>query len=81
MSDEVCQDDALAVLLEENGRKSVGERTRALDIQCFVITNHASEGDLEICHCSTDEMAADCCAKPLQGKKFQEFWNKAMGFV
>ena len=64
-----------------NGRNGARERTQALDVWCFVITDHASEGDLEICHCSTDEMVADCCTEPLQGKKFVEFHRKTMGFV
>ena len=81
ISDEVCQDNMPAILSEENGRKSVGERTRALNVRHFVITNHMSEGDLEIRHCSADKMVADCCTKPLQGKKFQEFRQQIMGFV
>ena len=81
VSDEVHQDDTSAILLEENGRKSAGERTRALDVRHFVITDHASEGDLEIRHCSTEKMVADYYAKPLQGKKFQEFRQQTMGFV
>ena len=51
--------------------------------QCLalVVTNHTSEGDLEICHCLTDKMAADCHTEPLQGKKFKEFCEQIMGFV
>ena len=48
ISNEVHQDNALAMLLEENGRKSAGGRTRALDVWHFVIADHTSEGDLEI---------------------------------
>ena len=81
VSDEVHQDNASVISLEENGRKSAGERTRALNVRHFVITDHMSEGDLEIRHCSADEMVADHCTKPLQGKKFQEFRQQIMGFV
>ena len=81
MSNQVHQDNASAILLEENGRKSAGEGMWALDIWNFVITDHVNEGDLEICHCLMDEMVTDCCTEPLQGKKFMEFHRKIMGFV
>ena len=80
-SDEVHQDVMSAVLSEENGRKSAGERTQALNIWCFVITDHASKGNLEIHHCSMDEMMIDYHTEPLQGKKFQEFCDEIMGFA
>ena len=80
-SDEACQDDALAILFEENWRKIARERTQALNVWCFVITDHMSGGNFKICHFSMDEMVADCHTEPPQGKKFMEFHRKTMGFA
>ena len=80
-NNDVFQDNTLAILLEENGRKSTGERTRALNVRCFVITDHVNKGDLKTKHCPTDQMVADYYTKPLQGKKFEEFRRMIMGFV
>ena len=81
VSDEAHQGNALTILSEENGRKSAGERTWALNVWCFVIDDHVSEGDLEIHHCLMDEMVADYHTELLQGKKFQEFCEQIVGFV
>ena len=78
---DVYQDNMSAILLEENGRKSAGERTRALNVRYFVIMDHVNKGDVKIKHCPTDKMVADYYTKLLQGKKFEEFRRQIMGFV
>ena len=81
VDNNVYKDNTLAILLEENGRKSAGERTRALNVRYFVITDHVNKGDVKIKHCPMDKMVADYYMKPLQGKKFEEFRKQIMGFV
>ena len=77
----MLQDNKRAILLEQNGRQSAGERARALNIRFFMVTNHISKGDLSVKHCPTEDMIGDYFTKPLQGVKFEEFRAKIMGFV
>jgi hypothetical protein len=71
----VHQDNKSAILLETNGKKSSGKQTCALNIQYFFISNQVEKGNAQIKHCGTDNMVGDFFTKPLQGKKFQRFWN------
>ena len=77
----VFQDNTSAILLEKNGKRSSGERTRALNIRFFLVTDHIEKGDLTVEHCPTEKMIGDFFTKPLQGKKFEEFRREIMGFV
>ena len=67
-------------MLEENGKRSSGKRTRALNIRFFFITDQIEKGNLEVKYCPTDEMTADYMSKTLQGVKFRKFRNQIMGF-
>ena len=73
------QDNKSAILLETNGRKSAGKRSRALNIRYFFLTDQVEKGNLLIEHCSTEEMWGDFHSKPLQGEKFRRFGAKIMG--
>ena len=42
----LLQDNKSAILLEQNGRQSAGERTQALNIQYFMITDHINKDEL-----------------------------------
>jgi hypothetical protein len=75
----VYQDNKSAILLETNGKKSLGKRTRALNIRYFFITNQVEKGNTQIEHCGTNNMVSDFFTKPLQGKKFQRFRNNILG--
>jgi hypothetical protein len=75
----VYQDNKSASLLETNGKKSSGKRTRTLNIHNFFITNQVETGNTQIEHCGTNDMVGDFFTKPLQGKKFQRFWNNILG--
>ena len=77
----LLQDSKSAILLEQNGRQSAGERTQALNIQYFMVTNHISKGDLSVKYCPTNSMLGDYFTKPLQGRKFKEFQRRIMGIV
>ena len=73
------QDNKSAILLEKNGKRSSGKRTRALNIRYFFLTDQAAKGNLSIDYCPTDEMIGDFFTKPLQGAKFLKFKKMIMG--
>lgn len=75
------QDNKSAILLELNGRKSAGKRSRALNIRYFFLTDQVERGNLSIEYCPTDEMWGDFQSKPLQGEKFRRFAAQIMGEV
>jgi hypothetical protein len=66
-------------LLETNGKKSSGKRTRALNIRYFFITDQVEKGNVQIEHCGTNNMVGDFFTKPLQGEKFLQFWDDILG--
>ena len=69
----LLQDNKSAILLEKNGKRSSGKRTRALNIRYFFITDHAEKGDVTILYCPTDAMIGDFMTKALQGTKYEGF--------
>ena len=73
------QDNKSTILLETNGRKSAGKRSRALNVRYFFIANQVEKGKLGVEYCPTDEMVGDYMTKPLQGRKFEEFVKTIMG--
>ena len=75
----LAQDNKSAILLQENGRRSLGKRSRAINIRYFAIKDHVDRGELKFFHCSTEKMVADYFTKPLQGVKFQEFRDMILG--
>ena len=73
------QDNKSAILLENNGRKSAGKRSRALNIRYFFMTDQIEKGNVQVEYCPTDAVIGDYMTKPLQGKKFQEFRKMILG--
>ena len=73
------QDNKSTILLQENGRKSAGKRSRALNVRYFFLTDQVEKGNVSIQYCPTDEMWADFFTKPLQGEKFLYFRAMIMG--
>ncbi|CAJ1935865.1 unnamed protein product [Cylindrotheca closterium] len=59
------QDNKSAILLEENGRKCAGKRSRAINICYFFITDQVEKGNVKVKYCPTDDMIADFMTKPL----------------
>ena len=53
------QDNKSAILLEENGKKSSGKRTRALNVRYFFLTDQVEKGNLQIKYCPTDRRLHD----------------------
>ena len=49
------QDNKSTILLQENGRKSAGKRSRALNVRYFFLTDQVEKGNLRITYCPTDE--------------------------
>jgi hypothetical protein len=73
------QDNKSAILLEDNGKKSFGKRTRALNIHYLFLTNQVEKGNVIIEHCPTDELIGDFHTKPLQGTTFRMFRDTILG--
>jgi len=73
------QDNKSAILLEINGRKSAGKRSRALNVRYFFLTDQIEKGNLSVEYCPTDLLIADFMTKPLQGSKFSRFRSMILG--
>lgn len=76
----IMQDNKSAILLENNGKKRSGKRTRALNIHYYMITNQISKGNLSVKYCPTDKMIADYITKGVEGIKLAKFRKEIMGF-
>ena len=68
----VFQDNKSTMSLEENGRQSVGKRSRHLNIRYFFVTDVIKKGLIQVEYCPTGDMVADCFTKPLQGLFFKK---------
>ena len=66
-------------MLESNGKRSTGKRSRALNVRYFFLTDQVKKGNLSIEYCPTDVMWADFMIKPLQEEKFRKFWDEILG--
>ena len=73
------QDNKSAILLETNGRRSAGKRSRALNVRYYFLTDQINKGNLSVEYCNTDSMIGDYMSKPLQGAKFNKFRSQIMG--
>jgi hypothetical protein len=73
------QDNQSAILLETNGTRSAGQRSRALNIHYFFLADQVEKGHISIEYCPTDAMLADYMTKPLQGEKFRRFRDSILG--
>ena len=71
----IYQDNQSAMLLEKNGRKSSGKKTRCLDVHYYYITDQIERKNARVAYCPTDDMVGDFFTKPLQGSKFVRFRN------
>lgn len=72
------QDNQSAILLETNGRKSAGKRSRHLNIRYFFVADQVAKGRMTVTYCPTDQMIGDYMTKPTHGKKFKYFRQKIM---
>jgi hypothetical protein len=53
-SNVLYQDNKSAMLLEKNGKRSSGKRTRALNIRYFFLTDQVEKKNLSIEYCPTE---------------------------
>ena len=67
------QDNQSAILLENNGRKSSGKRTKHINMRYYFITDRIRNKELSVEYCPTKLMVADFFTKPLQGALFIKF--------
>ena len=74
----IYQDNQSAMLLEKNGRRSSGRRTRHINIRYFFVTDRVASGEVTIEYCPTDTMLGDFFTKPLSGAKFRWFRRKIL---
>ena len=75
----IQQDNKSAILLENNGRRSAGKRSRALNLRYFFINDQVEKGNVRIEYCPTDEMTSDFMSKALQGKKYDTHSKSILG--
>ena len=75
----VGQDNKSAIILEENGRSSVGKQSRAMNVRYFAIQDRCDLGHVKIYHVPTESMVGDFFTKPLQGDKFRKFRELILG--
>ena len=66
----IYQDNQSAILLEKNGKRSSGKKTRHIDIRYFFVTDRAQKKEVRIEYCPTSDMTGDYFTKALQGKGF-----------
>ena len=75
----IYQDNKSSILLETNGRKSAGKRSRAMNVRYYFIADQVAKGNVEVAYCPTGDMVADFMTKPLQGALFRKFRKEIMG--
>ena len=75
----IKQDNKSTILLENNGKRSSGQRTRAFNIRYFFITDQIAKGNVEVDYCPTKQMTGDFFTKPLQGTLFDAHKKDIMG--
>jgi hypothetical protein len=69
----VYQDNKSAILLETNGKKSSGKRTRTLNICYFFITDQVEKGNVQIEHCGTNNMVGDFLQSLCKARSSKDF--------
>jgi hypothetical protein len=69
----IYQDNQSAMLLERNGMRSSGKKTRHIEIRYYFITDNIRRGTASVEYCPTEDMYADFFTKPIQGSLFRKF--------
>ena len=76
----IYQDNKSTILLLENGKRSAGKRSRAINIRYYFMSDQKAKGNLKVEYCPTGDMTGDYMTKPKQGKEFKRFRGEIMGF-
>jgi len=74
----IYQDNHSAILLEKNGRRSSGKRTRHIDIKYFHISDRVRTNEVQVEYCPTERMLSDILTKGLGGSQFRFLRNLIM---
>ena len=75
----VYQDNQSAILLENNGARSIGKGSRHIRIKYFFITDKVKNNEMKIIYCPTKQMVANFFTKPLQGVLYFTHRNTILG--
>ena len=75
------QDNRSTILLGNNGRRSLSNRTRSINIRYFFFTDQIQKGNLTVEYCPTTEMIYEFMNKLLQVNLFQKFRKMIMGHI
>ena len=75
----VYQDNQSAIILENNGLKSVGKGSRHINIKYFFVINNIKDKEIKVIYYPTKEMLADFFTKPLPGVLFVQLRNTILG--
>ena len=73
------QDNTSAMKMLRNGKESCSSKSRHIYIRYFFTKDILNREEMELKHCTTDNMIADFYTKPLQGKHFYKLRNLIMG--
>jgi hypothetical protein len=75
----IYQDNTSSILLEVNGKKSSGKRTRHINIRYFLITDAIDKKECEIVWIPREGMYADYMTKAQTGVEFRRMRDFIMG--
>ena len=67
------QDNKSTILLETNGKRILNNRTRAINICYFFLTEQIQKGNLTVEYFPTTKIISNFMSKRLQGNLFQKF--------
>ena len=73
------QDNTSAIKMLRNSKESCGSKSRHIHIRYFFTKDALKRENMEVEHCSTDNMVVGVYTKPLQGKQFYRLRNIIMG--
>ena len=74
------QDNQSAMLIEKNGKRSSGQKTKHMDNRYFWIKDRLDSENIQVKYCPTEKMLADFFTKPLQGSLFRKFRDVILGY-
>ena len=74
------QDNQSAIKIEENGKRSSGQKTKHMDNRYFWIKDRLETEGIKVKYCPTEKMLADFFTKPLQGNLFRKFRDVVLGY-
>ena len=73
------QDNQSAIKIEENGRRSSGQKIKHMDNIYFWMKDRIKREGIKILYCPTEKTNVDFFTKPLQGSLFRKFRKVMMG--